>query len=91
MTDFVNAMARRAEECGFKLTEPMGHFAGLDLIEARVEGRSPMILKPGVAMILHPRIDDSKGTRIILWGETYFMKPEGPVSLNKADNILHII
>ena len=91
MTDFFNAMARRAEECGFKLTEPMGHFAGLDLIEARVEGRSPVILEPGVAMILHPRIDDSKGTRIILWGETYFMTPEGPVSLNKADNILHIV
>ena len=90
-SDFVNAMASGSEECGFRLITPMGHFVGLDLIEARVEAGSKVVLEPGIAMIVHPRIDDSKGTRIILWGETYFITHKGPTSLNQTDNILHTV
>jgi len=74
-----------------RLTTPMGHFVGLDLIEARAEAGSEVVLEPGIAMIVHPRIDDSKGTRIILWGETHFITHKGPTSLNQTDNILHTV
>jgi len=64
---------------------------GLDLIEARVDADSQVTLEPGVAMILHPRLDDSKGRRIILWGETYLMTERGPVRLTQTDDTLHTL
>lgn len=44
---FVEAMGRASEGLGFKLSTPMGHFVGLDLIEGRVEPQSPVVLEPG--------------------------------------------
>ena len=61
MSEAVRTMACEAEARQFKLTEPLGHFCGLDLIEARVAADSQVVLDPGVTMILHPRIDDGKG------------------------------
>jgi Xaa-Pro aminopeptidase len=91
ISDAVDTMAKTAETYGLGLTTPMGHFCGLDLIEARVEAESPVVLEPGVVMILHPRLDNSKGTRIILWGETYFMTEQGPIRLNQTDDTLHTV
>jgi len=90
-SEFVSAMEENAAGGPFKLTTPMGHFCGLDLIEARVDGQSRVVLDPGVAFILHPRLDDGKGIRIILWGETYMMTEEGPRRLNQADDLLHTV
>jgi hypothetical protein len=84
-------MARTAKEYGFGLTTPMGHFVGLDLIEARVDADSQVILEPGVTMILHPRLDDFRGRRIILWGETYLMTERGPIRLTQTDDTLHTV
>jgi hypothetical protein len=75
----------------FGLTTPMGHFCVLDIIEARVEAENRVVLEPGMVMILHPRLDKSKGTRIILWGETYFMTDQGPIRLNQTDDTLHTV
>jgi hypothetical protein len=91
MSEVIPSMAKTAKGCGFGLTTPMGHFVGLDLIEARVDADSPVILEPGVAMILHPRLDDFKGRRIILWGETYLMTERGPIRLTQTDDTLHTI
>jgi len=91
MSEVIPAMAKTAKEYGFGLTTPMGHFVGLDLIEARVDTDSQVILEPGVAMILHPRLDDFKGRRIILWGETYLMTERGPIRLTQTDDTLHTI
>jgi Xaa-Pro aminopeptidase len=89
--NFVHSMAMAAESSGFKLITPMGHFVGLDLIEARVDGESQIVLEAGVSLILHPRLDDSEGTRIVLWGETYFITEEGPIRLNRTDDTLHTV
>lgn len=88
---FIEAMDSASEQLGFKLSTPMGHFVGLDLIEGRVEPQSPVVLEPGVSLILHPRLDDSKGPRMVLWGATYFITEEGPVRLNRTDDTLHVI
>jgi len=91
MSEVIPAMAETAKEYGFGLTTPMGHFAGLDLVEARVDGNSQVTLEPGVALILHPRLDDFKGRRILLWGETYMMTDRGPARLNQTDDTLHTV
>jgi hypothetical protein len=89
--DYVRAMAGTAQKMGFRLTTPLGHFTGLDLIEGRVDAESPARMDPGTAWIIHPRMDDLKGTRIILWGETYYMTEEGPLRLNQTDDTLHVL
>ena len=81
MSEAVQAMARTAEEKNFKLTTPMGHFYGLDLVEGRFDGESQVVLNPGVTAIVHPRLDDSKGRNMILWGETYLMTEQSPLRL----------
>ncbi|MEI9475496.1 MAG: M24 family metallopeptidase [Deltaproteobacteria bacterium] len=91
MPEAVHTMAGAAEEKNFKLTAPLGHFCGLDLIEARVDGESQVALDPGVTVILHPRLDDSKGRNMILWGETYLMTDQGPLRLNQTDDTLHTV
>jgi Xaa-Pro aminopeptidase len=91
MSEVIPSMAKTTKGYGFGLTTPMGHFVGLDLIEARVDADSPVILEPGVAMILHPRLDDFKGRRIILWGETYLMTERGPIRLTQTDDTLHTV
>jgi Xaa-Pro aminopeptidase len=91
MSEVIPAMAETAKGYGFGLTTPMGHFVGLDLVEARVDGNSQVTLEPGVALILHPRLDDFKGRRILLWGETYMMTDRGPARLNQTDDTLHTV
>lgn len=63
-------MAKAAEKCGFKLTTPMGHFVGLDLTGTRVNFENRVVLAPGMAIVHHILITDSRGIRIIL-GQTY--------------------
>jgi Xaa-Pro aminopeptidase len=91
MSEVIPSMAETAKRYGFGLTTPMGHFVGLDLIEARVDADSPVLLEPGIAMILHPRLDDFRGRRIILWGETYIMTDRGPTRLSQTDDTLHTV
>jgi len=66
---------------------------GIDLIEGRVDFQSPVVLAPGMATILHPRVSDPKtGVNSILWGQTYFMTDSGPVKLNQTEeDVLHCV
>jgi Xaa-Pro aminopeptidase len=89
--DVVSTMAKTSKKYGFTLTAPLGHFVGLDLIEGRVAAQSEVVFNPGVVAIIHPRIDDSKGANMLLWGQTYFMTGQGPVSLNRTDDVLHTL
>jgi len=91
MGEAVQAMAMVAEEKNFKLTTPMGHFCGVDLVEGRFDGESQVVLNPGVTAIVHPRLDDSNGRNMILWGETYLMTDQGPLRLNQTDDTLHTV
>jgi len=92
-SQIVSSMAETLEKCGFHLTTPMGHFVGIDLIEGRVDFQSPVVLAPGMATILHPRVSDPKtGVNSILWGQTYFMTDSGPVKLNQTEeDVLHCV
>jgi Xaa-Pro dipeptidase len=89
--DMVSRMAETSRKYGFTLTAPLGHFVGLDLIEGRVEAGSQVLFNPGIAAIIHPRIDDSRGANMLLWGETYFMTEAGFVRLNQTDDVLHTV
>jgi Xaa-Pro aminopeptidase len=89
--DMVSRMAETSKKYGFTLTAPLGHFVGLDLIEGRVAAESDVLFNPGIAAIIHPRIDDSKGANMLLWGETYFMTGNGLVRLNQTDDVLHTV
>ena len=89
--DMVSAMAETSNKYGFTLTAPLGHFVRLDLIEGRVAAESDVLFNPGIAAIIHPRIDDSKGANMLLWGETYFMTEQGLVCLNETDDVLHTL
>jgi Xaa-Pro aminopeptidase len=89
--DMVSTMAETSKKYGFTLTAPLGHFVGLDLIEGRVAAESDVLFNPGIAAIIHPRIDDSKGANMLLWGETYFMTDNGLVRLNRTDDVLHTL
>jgi hypothetical protein len=64
---------------------------GLDLIEGRVEATSDVVFNPGIAAIIHPRIDDGKGANMLLWGKTYFMTEQGLARLNETDDVLHTV
>jgi Xaa-Pro dipeptidase len=87
----VQTMAEAAQADGFDLTIPMGHYCGLDLQEGRFDRESQDVLDPGTAFILHPRLDDREGRRIILWGETYLVTPQGTIRLNHTDDTLHSV
>jgi Xaa-Pro aminopeptidase len=91
MGDAVRVMDRTAGAYGLGLMTPMGHFVGLDLVEGRFDADSEVVLDPGIAFILHPRLDDPKGSRIILWGETYLITDQGAMRLNKTDDTLHTV
>jgi Xaa-Pro aminopeptidase len=89
-SDFVSSMDRAAKEKGFELTLPMGHFVGLDLVEARVHPQSQQIMKPGTAVIIHPCLSDSSGIRI-LWGQTYLVSETGTTCMNRAGDELVVV
>jgi hypothetical protein len=50
-----------------------------------------VVFNPGITAIIHPRIDDSKGANMLLWGETYFMTEQGLGCLNDTDDVLHAL
>lgn len=89
-SDFVASMDTAAKEKGFELTFPMGHFVGLDLVEARVHPQSQQIMKPGTAVIIHPCLSGSSGIRI-LWGQTYLVSETGTTCMNRAGDELVVV
>jgi len=88
--DLVQSVARATEKEGFALGLPMGHFAGLDVMEGRVSPDSDVVLEPGIAVVIHPCVMNAQGVRF-LWGQTYFMTDDGPVNLNQSDDALHVV
>jgi len=89
-TDFVAAMSREAEGMGFKLKEPVGHYTGLDLVDARINPGIDLILKPGASAIVHPVLENSDGVRLF-WGQTYLAMEKETSSLNATDDKLVFI
>jgi Xaa-Pro aminopeptidase len=82
--EYFHIMAEAAAGYGFKLITPMGHFAGLDLVEGRIDNKTEVVFAPGMTFIVHPHLVDSQG-RWLLWGQTYFMTADGAVSFNRKE------
>ena len=88
-SDYVDAMGRSAEAMGYTLKPPVGHYAGLDLIEARVNPGIDVILKQGASAIIHPTLDRD-GVRLF-WGETYLAEGKGALRLNTTGDELIVV
>jgi len=88
--DFVAVMGREAERMGFKLTAPVGHYTGLDLVDARINPGVDLILRPGASAIVHPVLENDDGVRLF-WGQTYLILEKETSSLNATDDGLLFI
>jgi Xaa-Pro aminopeptidase len=87
---FVAAMSQDAEHLGYKLTAPVGHYTGLDLVDARINPGIDLILKQGAAAIVHPVLENGDAVRLF-WGQTYLVLEKETVSLNSTDDKLLFI
>jgi len=85
--DFVSAMGDEAERRGYKLTPPVGHYNGLDLVDARINPGIDLIAKEGASGILHPTLENGGGSRLF-WGETYLILGMETIPLNATDDRL---
>jgi len=89
-SDFIALMEQAAQKEGFRLTEPTGHYAGLDLVEALISPSSKLALRPGTAAIIHPCLSDAQGTRM-LWGQTFVVGVNESTCLNSTNDELVVI
>ncbi len=89
--DLVLAMEQPVKEAGYLLRPPFGHICGVDLMEARVSPQNEMVLKPGMAVIIHPTVLTPDARRSFFWGETYLVGPDGFERLHRStDELLTI-
>ena len=89
--DVVLAMGEPVKEAGYLLKPPIGHIAGVDLMEARVSQQNETVLEPGMAVIIHPTVFTPDGKRSFFWGETYLVGPDGFERLHRStDELLTI-
>ena len=88
--DFVAAMNQAAERMGYKLTTPVGHYTGLDLVDTRINPGIDLILKQGASAIVHPVLENGDGIRLF-WGQTFLVQEKETVSLNSTDDKLLFI
>lgn len=79
-----------AEGMGFNLTAPVGHYVGLDLVDARINPGIDLIVKPGASAIVHPVLGNGDGVRLF-WGQTYLALKKETSSLNARDDQLVVI
>ena len=88
--DFVATMSQYAERVGYKLTVPVGHYTGVDLVDARINPGIDLILKEGASAILHPVLENGDAVRLF-WGQTYLVLGKETVPLNSTDDKLLFI
>jgi Xaa-Pro aminopeptidase len=89
-SDFVAKINKCAEEMGYKLTIPVGHYVGLDLVEARINPGINLILKQGTPGIVHPILVDRNGDRMF-WGQTYLVVENETIQLNSTGDELVVV
>ena len=86
--DVALAMEAYVTGCGYLLKPPLGHFCGVDLVEARVTPENEMVLTPGMAVIIHPTVVTPDDKHNFFWGETYLVTREGYERLHRTGDEL---
>jgi Xaa-Pro aminopeptidase len=86
--DLVLTMDRYVTGCGYLLKPPLGHFCGVDLVEARVSMDNEMVLTAGMVVILHPTVFTIDERNSFFAGETYLVSTNGYERLNRAGDEL---
>jgi len=77
MSEVVACADEYVRKQGFIPTLPCGHICAVDLNEERVDLSSNVVLKEGMAVILHPTVLKEGLTSGIYWGETYLVTENG--------------
>ena len=91
VADVFSTMKSHVNKGGYELSSAVGHICGVDLVEARLNGDNKMVLTPGTAIIIHPRIFTPDRKSNSFWGETYLLTHEGYERLNHiGDEVLTI-
>jgi methionine aminopeptidase len=85
--DFVATMSQCAETMGYRLTVPVGHYTGLDLVDARINPGIDLTVRQGASAIVHPVLENGEGVRLF-WGQTYLVLEKETISLNSTDDKL---
>ncbi|NLL45524.1 MAG: aminopeptidase P family protein [Clostridiales bacterium] len=91
LRDVIKFMMDYISAAGYVPTLPCGHICAVDLNEGRVDPESDVVLKNGMAVILHPTIVTPEISTSIFWGETYLVTPDGGECLMKSSKDLLVL
>lgn len=91
LRDVIKFMAEYISAAGYIPKLPFGHICAIDLNEGRVDPESDVVLKSGMAVILHPTIVTPDIDTSIFWGETYLVTPDGGECLMESSKELLVM
>ena len=91
LRDVIKFMMDYISAAGYIPKLPFGHICAIDLNEGRVDPESDVVLKSGMAVILHPTIVTPDIDTSIFWGETYLVTPDGGECLMESSKELLIL
>jgi Xaa-Pro aminopeptidase len=89
-SEFVKTIDSCVKALGYRLNVPVGHYVGLDLIEARVNPEIELAPKVGAAAIIHPILSNAE-EEYMFWGQTYLILENETTSLNSAPDELMVV
>lgn len=91
LRDVIRFLMDYISAAGYVPSMPCGHICAIDLNEGRVDPESDVVLKNGMAVILHPTILTPEINTGIFWGETYLVTPDGGECLMKSSKDLLVL
>jgi len=78
LEEVMTYMCKYGENLGYESKLPFGHIAGIDLDEGwQYAAESDIVLKSGMALVIHPTLVTPKIDYGIFWGDTYLITENG--------------
>ena len=78
LEEVMASMCRYGEDLGYISRLPFGHVASIDLDEGwQYAAESDIVLKSGMALVVHPTLVTPKIDYGIFWGDTYLVTEDG--------------